>query len=88
MELIQQGADALDAVVAGVNLVEDDLTTTASGMAVCRTRRGWSSWTPVMHGPTGRGGAVAALQNIRFASRVAKLVLEGRIMCCWSGRGL
>jgi N4-(beta-N-acetylglucosaminyl)-L-asparaginase len=30
----------------------------------------------VMHGPTGRGGAVASLRNIRNPSRVARLVME------------
>ena len=29
-----------------------------------------------MHGPTGRGGAVAALRNIRNPSKVARLVME------------
>jgi len=30
----------------------------------------------VMHGPTGRGGAVAALRNIMHPSQVAKMVME------------
>jgi N4-(beta-N-acetylglucosaminyl)-L-asparaginase len=77
MELIQQGADALDAVVAGVNLVEDDPNDSSVGYGGLPNEDGVVELdASVMHGPTGRGGAVAALQNIRYASRVAKLVLE------------
>jgi len=77
MELIQGGADALDAVVAGVNLLEDDPNDNSVGYGGLPNEEGVVELdASVMHGPTGRGGAVAALQNIRYASRVAKLVLE------------
>lgn len=77
MELIQQGADALDAVVAGVNILEDDPNDNSVGYGGLPNEEGVVELdASVMHGPTGRGGAVAALQNIRYASRVAKLVLE------------
>ena len=77
MELIQQGADALDAVVAGVNVLEDDPNDNSVGYGGLPNEAGIVELdASVMHGPTGRGGAVAALQNIRYASRVAKLVLE------------
>jgi len=77
MELIQQGADALDAVVAGVNLLEDDPNDNSVGYGGLPNEEGVVELdASVMHGPTGRGGGVAALQNIRYASRVAKLVLE------------
>ncbi len=77
MQLIQQGADALDAVVAGVNILEDDPNDSSVGYGGLPNEAGVVELdASVMHGPTGRGGAVAALQNIRYASRVAKLVLE------------
>lgn len=77
MELIQQGADALDAVVAGVNLLEDDPADNSVGYGGLPNEEGVVELdASVMHGPTGRAGAVAALPNIRHASRVAKLVME------------
>lgn len=77
MELLQQGADALDAVVAGVNLLEDDPTDQSVGYGGLPNEEGVVELdASVMHGPTGRGGAVAALQNIRYASRVARRVME------------
>jgi N4-(beta-N-acetylglucosaminyl)-L-asparaginase len=77
MELLQQGADALDAVVAGVNLIEDDPTDQSVGYGGLPNEEGVVELdASVMHGPTGRGGAVAALQNIRYASRVARRVME------------
>ncbi len=77
MELIQQVADALDAVIAGVNLLEDDPTDQSVGYGGLPNEAGVVELdASVMHGPTGRGGAVAALQNIRHASCVARLVME------------
>lgn len=77
MELLQQGADALDAVIAGVNLLEDDPNDQSVGYGGLPNEEGVVELdASVMHGPTGRGGAVAALQNIRYASRVARRVME------------
>lgn len=77
MELIQGGADALDAVIAGVNLVEDDPRDNSVGYGGLPNEDGVVELdASVMHGPTGRGGAVAALQNIRYPSKVARLVME------------
>ena len=77
MELIQQGADALDAVVAGVNIVEDDPNDRSVGYGGLPNEEGVVELdSSVMHGPTGRGGAVAAIQNIKNPSKVAKMVME------------
>jgi N4-(beta-N-acetylglucosaminyl)-L-asparaginase len=77
MAMIQAGADALDAVIAGVNLVEDDPNDTSVGYGGLPNEEGVVELdASVMHGPTGRGGAVAALQNIRNPSKVARLVME------------
>jgi N4-(beta-N-acetylglucosaminyl)-L-asparaginase len=77
MEMIRAGADTLDAVIAGVNIVEDDPNDTSVGYgglpnAECDVELDAS----VMHGPTKRAGAVASLRNIKNPSKVAKLVME------------
>lgn len=77
MELILGGADALDAVIAGVNLVEDDPNENSVGYGGLPNAEGVVELdASVMHGPTGRGGSVAALQNIKNPSKVARLVME------------
>ena len=77
MEMIQQGADALDAVVAGVNIVEDDPNDNSVGYGGIPNEEGVVELdSSVMHGPTGRGGAVASIRNIKNPSKVAKLVME------------
>lgn len=77
MALLQQGADTLDAVVAGVNLVEEDPEDTSVGYGGLPNEEGVVQLdASVMHGPTRGAGAVAALENIMHPSRVAKLVME------------
>jgi N4-(beta-N-acetylglucosaminyl)-L-asparaginase len=77
VELMNEGADTLDAVIAGVNLVEDDPEDTSVGYGGLPNEDGVVELDScVMHGPTMRGGGVAALRNIRHPSRVARLVME------------
>lgn len=77
MSLIQQGADALEAVIAGVNILEDDPNDNSVGLGGLPNEEGIVELdASVMHGPTGRGGSVAALRNIRNPSKVARLVME------------
>jgi len=77
MEMIQQGADALDAAVAGVNIVEDDPGDDSVGYGGLPNEEGVVELdAAVMHGPTYRAGAVAALRNIKNPSSVARLVME------------
>jgi len=77
MELIKQGKDALEAVVEGVTIVEDDPKENSVGYGGLPNEEGVVELdASVMHGATGRGGAVAALQNIRHAAQVAKRVME------------
>ncbi|MFA6456334.1 MAG: isoaspartyl peptidase/L-asparaginase, partial [Bacteroidota bacterium] len=77
MEMIQQGADALDAVVAGVNLVENDPNDMTVGLGGLPNEEGVVELdASVMHGPTHRAGAVASLRNIKNPSNVAKIVME------------
>lgn len=77
MQILKAGGDTLDAVVAGVNIVEDDPDDTSVGYGGlpnedCEVELDAS----VMHGPTRRAGAVASIKNIKNPASVAKLVLE------------
>jgi len=76
-QMMLAGADTLDAVVAGVNIVEEDPEDTSVGYGGLPNEEGVVELDScVMHGPTCRAGSVAALRNIKTPSRVAKLVLE------------
>jgi len=77
MRLLRQGADPLDAVIAGVNIVEDDPNDNSVGYGGLPNEEGVVELdASVMHGPSHRAGAVAALRNIKNPSKVAKLVME------------
>ncbi len=77
MELLKAGGDPLDAVVAGVNIVEDDPNDWSVGYGGLPNEEGIVELdASVMYGPTGRAGAVGALRNIKNPSKVAKLVME------------
>ncbi len=77
LEIIQSGGDALEAVVAGVNLVEEDPNDTSVGYGGLPNALGVVQLdSAVMHGPTARAGSVACIEGIMYPSKVAKLVLE------------
>lgn len=77
MELIEGGGDTLDAVVAGVNIVELDPNDTSVGYGGLPNEDGVVELDScLMHGPTRRAGAVASLQGIKSPAKVAQLVLE------------
>jgi len=77
MEMLRKGADPLDAVIAGVNIVELDPEDTSVGYGGLPNEDGVVELdASVMHGPTHRAGAVAGLRNIKTPSKVARLVME------------
>jgi N4-(beta-N-acetylglucosaminyl)-L-asparaginase len=77
MAMIQDGSDPLDAVVAGVNIVEEDPEDHSVGYGGLPNEDGVVELDScLMHGPTNRGGAVASLRGIKTPSKVAKLVME------------
>lgn len=77
MEMLNQGGDTLDAVVAGVNLVEEDPNDDSVGYGGLPNEHGVVELdASLMHGPTRRAGSVASLRNIKYPSKVAKLVME------------
>ncbi len=77
LNLINSGSDALDAIVAGVNLVEEDPEDRSVGYGGLPNADGIVELdSAVMHGPTGRAGGVAGLHGVKYPSKVATLVLR------------
>jgi N4-(beta-N-acetylglucosaminyl)-L-asparaginase len=78
MEMIRSGADTLDAVIAGVNIVELDPRDTSVGYGGLPNEDGVVELdASCIHGPSRRGGAVGAIRNIKTPSKVAqKVALE------------
>ena len=76
-EMITQGADVLDSVIAGVNLCELDPLDDSVGYGGLPNAEGVVQLdSSCMHGPKKRAGAVGALEGIRTPSLVAQSVLE------------
>jgi N4-(beta-N-acetylglucosaminyl)-L-asparaginase len=77
VDLMKAGVDTLDAVVAGVNIVEDDPNDDSVGYGGLPNENGIVELdASVMHGPTRRAGSVASVRNIKNPSKLAKLVME------------
>jgi N4-(beta-N-acetylglucosaminyl)-L-asparaginase len=76
-EMISRGGDTLDAIVAGVNIVELDPTDNSVGLGGLPNQEGVVQLdASCMHGPTKRAGSVACLEDIATPSLVAKAILE------------
>src|SRR5215471_9936766 len=76
-KLMMGGKEVLDAVVAGVNIVELDPEDTSVGYGGLPNAEGVVQLdASVMHGPLKRAGAVACLEGVRTPSLVAKKVME------------
>lgn len=77
VEMMRGGGDTLDAVIAGVNIVELDPLDNSVGYGGLPNERGDVELdSSVMHGPTRRAGAVASLRGVKTPSKVAKAVME------------
>jgi N4-(beta-N-acetylglucosaminyl)-L-asparaginase len=75
--MMTQGADVLDAVIAGVNICELDPLDDSVGYGGLPNADGVVQLdASCMHGPKKRAGAVAALEGVRTPSNVAKAVLD------------
>lgn len=75
--MMTQGSDVLDALIAGVNIVELDPLETSVGYGGLPNAEGIVELdASCMHGPKKRAGAVAALEGVRTPSLVAKEVME------------
>ena len=77
VRILQEGADTLEAVVRGVNLVEEDPGDTSVGYGGLPNADGVVQLdASVMHGPTRGAGAVGALEGVRAPSLVAVAVMR------------
>src|SRR3989449_3494141 len=75
--MITKGDDVLDAVVAGVNIVELDPLDDSVGYGGLPNAEGVVQLdSSCMHGPKKQAGAVAAIEGVRTPSLVAKAVSE------------
>ncbi len=76
-EMLTEGADPLDAVIAGVNIQELDPEDQSVGYGGLPNADGVVQLdASCMHGPTRRAGAVASLEGIATPSLVAKAVMD------------
>ena len=75
--LVAAGGNPVDAVVAGVNIVEDDPDDVTVGYGGIPNEEGVVQLdASVMDGRTGKCGAVGALEGIKNPSKVARLVMD------------
>jgi N4-(beta-N-acetylglucosaminyl)-L-asparaginase len=75
--MITAGADVLEALISGVNIVELDPEDTSVGYGGLPNAEGVVQLDACcMHGPKKRAGGVAALEGVRTPSKVAQLVME------------
>ena len=74
---LTSGADVLDALIAGVNIIELDPEDDSVGYGGLPNADGVVQLdASVMHGPLKRAGAVGCLEGVRTPSLVAKKVME------------
>jgi len=71
------GADVLDALIAGVNIVELDPTDDSVGYGGLPNADGAVQLDSCcMHGPKKRAGGVAEIEGVRTPSKVAQMVMD------------
>lgn len=76
-QMLEAGADTLEAAIAGVNIVEADPEDTSVGFGGLPNALGVVQLdASVMHGPTRGAGAVGALEGFKHPSRVALTVMQ------------
>ena len=76
-EMIVKGTDVMDALIAGVNIVELDPADNSVGYGGIPNGDGVVQLdASVMHGPRRRAGAVASLEGVRTPSLVAQAVMD------------
>ena len=77
MEMIKKGADPLDAVIAGVAIVEADPNDHSVGLGGTPNEDGVVELdAAVMHGRTHGGAGVAGLRNIMHPAAVARTIMK------------
>lgn len=77
MQVLRTSGDTMDAVLAVVTPVEDDPNDNSVGYGGLPNEDGVVQLDAcVMHGPTRRCGAVGALEKVKNAAKVARVVME------------
>src|SRR5690349_15615131 len=75
--MITGGSDVLDALIAGVNIVELDPEDSSVGFGGLPNAEGIVQLDSCcMHGPRKRAGGVAEIEGVRTPSKVAQLVMD------------
>jgi N4-(beta-N-acetylglucosaminyl)-L-asparaginase len=88
MEMLTAGKDTLDAVIAGVNINEEDPEDSSVGYGGLPNEEGVVELDScVMHGPTRRAGSVASIRGIKTPSKIAKLVMTESDHVMLAGEG-
>jgi N4-(beta-N-acetylglucosaminyl)-L-asparaginase len=88
LPLLEGGASALDAAIAGAQAVEDDPDVHSVGFGGIGNRAGNVQLdASVMDGRTLRCGAVAAVENIRHVAALARLVMDETPHVLLAGEG-
>lgn len=87
-EMMTGGSDVLDALIAGVNIVELDPEDSSVGYGGLPNAEGIVQLDSCcMHGPKRRAGGVACIEGVRTPSLVAKAVMENTDHHLIVGRG-
>jgi N4-(beta-N-acetylglucosaminyl)-L-asparaginase len=88
MEMLRRGGDTLDAVIAGVNIIEEDPEDNSVGYGGLPNEEGVVELDAcVMHGPSRRAGSVASIRGIKTPSKVAQTVMEHTDHIMLAGEG-
>jgi N4-(beta-N-acetylglucosaminyl)-L-asparaginase len=88
VEIIKAGGDTLDAVIAGVNIVELDPRDNSVGYGGLPNKHSIVDLdASCVHGPSRRMGAVGAIRNIKTPSKVAQRVLQDTGYMFLAGEG-
>src|SRR5229473_1619369 len=88
MDLIAAGKDTLDAVIAGVNINEEDPEDSSVGYGGLPNEEGVVELDAcVMHGPSRRAGSVASIRGIKTPSKIARLVMTESDHIMLAGEG-
>jgi N4-(beta-N-acetylglucosaminyl)-L-asparaginase len=86
--MIASGSDVLDAVIAGVNIVELDPEETSVGYGGLPNADGVVQLDSCcMHGPKKRAGGVAAIEGVKTPSLVAQKVMDETDHHLFAGKG-
>lgn len=86
-ELLEQGATALDAVIAGVAVEEENLENTTVGIGATPDREGIVTLDACVMNSDGDCGAVLAVENIVNVAALARKVMEETPHVILSGKG-